>query len=159
MAYQKLNTSKAWSVTPSDNAPIPQIMVKDGGGTVTAQTATTVTDNLVDFDKLGVKIGMILVNTTTNASAIINGLQGATKVKDTLRVNANVFVVGNEYQIYGGQNNGCLLYVGGAGNVEVKTAGGDKVNFSNVAEGFVLPVNVIQVFATDTTATNIVALW
>lgn len=154
MAYQKLNVSRAWEVSPSDNAPIPQIMVKDGVGTATAQTATTVTDNTVDFVKLGVNRGMILVNTTTNASTIIEAVNG-----DTLTVNANVFAVGNGYQIYGGQNNGAVLYVGTAGNVRVLTSGGDDVTFSAVQAGSFIPVNVIKVYDTSTTASDILALW
>tara|TARA_B100001778_G_C18419860_1_gene552786 strand:- start:85 stop:549 length:465 start_codon:yes stop_codon:yes gene_type:complete len=154
MAYQKLNASKAWKVYPSDDAPIPQVMVQDGSGTATAQTATTVTDNTVDFLKLGVKRGMILVNTTTNASTIITGIVG-----DTLTVNANVFVVGNAYQIYGGQNNGAVLYVGTTGNIRVLTAANDDVVFVGVPAGQFIPVNVIKVFASGTTADDILALW
>lgn len=154
MAYQKLNTSRAWSVTPSDDAPIPQMMVKDGDGTATGATATTVTDNTKDFLTIGVKRGMILVNTTTNASTIIEGVSG-----DTLTVNANVFVIGNAYQIYGGQNNGAVLYVGTAGNVRVLTSGNDDVTFSGVQDGSFIPVNCIKVFSSNTTANNILALW
>ena len=53
----------------------------------------------------------------------------------------------------------CVLYVGGAGNLRVLTAGEDDVTFSNVAAGTFIPVQVKRVFATSTTATNIVALW
>ena len=53
----------------------------------------------------------------------------------------------------------CVLYIGGAGNVRVLTEGEDDVVFSNVAAGTFLPVQVIRVFATNTTATNIVATW
>jgi hypothetical protein len=53
----------------------------------------------------------------------------------------------------------CVLYIGGAGNVRVQTAGGDDVVFNNVLAGTFIPVQVTRVFATNTTATNIVALW
>lgn len=53
----------------------------------------------------------------------------------------------------------CVLYIGGAGNVRVLTAGGDDVVFTGVLAGTFLPVQVIRVFATNTTATNIVAVW
>lgn len=53
----------------------------------------------------------------------------------------------------------CVLYVGGAGNIRVMTAGGDDIVFSAVPVGTFLPVQVIRVYATNTTATNIVALW
>lgn len=56
-------------------------------------------------------------------------------------------------------NNGCVLYVGGLGDVRVLTAGGDDVVFSAVPAGTFVPVNVVRVFSTNTTATNLVALW
>jgi hypothetical protein len=59
----------------------------------------------------------------------------------------------------GSGNNGCVLYVGGAGNVQVITVGGDNVIFSGVNAGTFLPVLVKQVVSTSTTATLILALW
>ena len=59
----------------------------------------------------------------------------------------------------GSGNNGCVLYVGGAGNVRVLTVGGDDVTFVGLAAGQFIPVQVKRVYATSTTATNIVALW
>lgn len=59
----------------------------------------------------------------------------------------------------GSGNNGCVLYVGTAGDVKVKTAGGDIVTFVGLNKGQFIPVQVLQVFATDTTSTSIVALW
>ena len=61
--------------------------------------------------------------------------------------------------ITGGTNNGCVLYVGGAGNLKVLTVGGDEVTLIAVPVGTFVPVNVLRVFSTGTTATNIVALW
>ena len=58
-----------------------------------------------------------------------------------------------------GKNNGCVLFVGGAGNLKVKTIGGDEVTFSNINTGAFIPVQVVRGFATGTTATNILALW
>lgn len=53
----------------------------------------------------------------------------------------------------------CVLYVGTSGNLKVRTAGGDDVTFNNIQNGSFLPINVVRVFSTGTTATNIVALW
>ena len=61
--------------------------------------------------------------------------------------------------VTGGSNNGCVLYVGGAGNLRVLTIGGDDVLFSNIQAGSFLPVQVQRVYSTNTTATGIVALW
>ena len=59
----------------------------------------------------------------------------------------------------GSGNNGCVLYVGGAGDVQVITVGGDDVIFIGVNAGTFLPVLVKQVVSTSTTATSILALW
>lgn len=55
--------------------------------------------------------------------------------------------------------NARALYVGGAGNVKVVTAAGTTVTFTGVQAGSVLPVRATRVFSTDTTATNIVAIY
>ena len=59
----------------------------------------------------------------------------------------------------GSGNNGCILYVGSFGDVKVRTVGGDDVTFSNVLGGTFMPVQVLRVYSTGTTAANIVALW
>jgi len=61
--------------------------------------------------------------------------------------------------VTGGENNGCVLYVGGAGTVKVLTVGGDEVTFTGVQAGTFMPVQVVRVYATGTSATSIVALW
>lgn len=49
------------------------------------------------------------------------------------------------------------LWVGGAGNVKVNTVGGSTVTYTAVPAGAYLNVRASRVFATGTTATNIVA--
>lgn len=58
-----------------------------------------------------------------------------------------------------GQVEGCVLYVGTGGILRVLTAGGDDITFQNVPNGTFIPVQVVRVFSTTTTANNIVALW
>jgi hypothetical protein len=53
----------------------------------------------------------------------------------------------------------CVLYVGGAGNLRVLTAGGNDVTLFGVAAGTFIPIQVVRVYSTNTTATDIVALW
>jgi hypothetical protein len=59
----------------------------------------------------------------------------------------------------GSGNNGCVLYVGGYGDVKVDTVGGDTVTFVGVNGGTFFPLQVLKVYATGTTATNIIAIW
>ena len=51
------------------------------------------------------------------------------------------------------------IYVGGTGAVKVKTADGNDVTFPAVPVGTILPIRAQQVFATGTTATNLVSLY
>jgi hypothetical protein len=48
-----------------------------------------------------------------------------------------------------------IIYVGGAGNVKVTTAQGDDVTFNGLLAGQVIPVQVIRVWTTSLTATNL----
>lgn len=52
-----------------------------------------------------------------------------------------------------------VVYVGATGNVKVNTAQGDTVTFSNVPSGGIIPVQVTRVWATGTTATNMVRIY
>jgi hypothetical protein len=51
------------------------------------------------------------------------------------------------------------LYIGVGGNVSLITNGGQTVTFVGLQAGSILPVRCSRVRATDTTATNIVAIW
>jgi hypothetical protein len=51
------------------------------------------------------------------------------------------------------------LYVGGSGDIKLVTEEGTTVTFQDIVAGSLLPVKATKVFATDTTATNIVALF
>lgn len=55
--------------------------------------------------------------------------------------------------------NPSIIWVGGGGNVRVLTAQGTDVTFTGVLGGSVLPVQVIRVFATNTTATNLIQVF
>lgn len=51
------------------------------------------------------------------------------------------------------------LYIGGAGDVAVLMVNGATVTFPGAVAGSVLPLCVTKVMSTNTTATNIVALY
>jgi hypothetical protein len=81
-------------------------------------------------------------------------------------LNADIFAAAEKvYTIYQASpqttigNTGCNLYIGGAGNVKVTTIGGDIITFTAVPVGSVLPVQVIKLHSTGTTATLVNALW
>ena len=57
------------------------------------------------------------------------------------------------------QRRGCCLYVGNSGDVEVIMESGNTAIFAGVATGAFLPILVKQVVTTNTTATNMLALY
>ena len=52
-----------------------------------------------------------------------------------------------------------VVYVGGSGDVKVTTAQVDTVTFVGVISGGVLPVQVIRVWSTGTTATYMLRIY
>ena len=83
-------------------------------------------------------------------------LQAGRAVVVTPSTTANIPNVASEDGL---GNNGNVLYVGNTGNLKVMTVGGDEVTFFNIQGGSFLPIQVLRVFATGTTASNIIALW
>jgi hypothetical protein len=83
-------------------------------------------------------------------------LQGRSAAAVTPSDTTNIPSVSTEN---GSGNNGCVLYVGGGGNLKVLTVGNDEVTFVNIQDGSFIPIQVLRVYATGTTATNIVAIW
>lgn len=155
---------RALGILKSDNAliPKPAIAVE---GTDTGVGVNQIIDGTKDFVAIGVYAGDIIYNNTTGAAATVINNPSPTK-KDTLDLNAGIFTgAGDSYTIYqaspqgGGRNEGCSLFVGNGGLVRVTTVGGDDVTFNNVQDGTFLPVRVIKLWGTTTTATNILALW
>lgn len=51
------------------------------------------------------------------------------------------------------------IFIGGAGNLNVEMANGSTALFTAPTVGTYLPISVRKVLATNTTATNIVALY
>jgi hypothetical protein len=50
------------------------------------------------------------------------------------------------------------IYVGGAGDIKVDMPGGGTVTFVAVPQGTLLPIRPKRIYATGTTATNLVGL-
>lgn len=156
MAYQKLQAGRAWSVNNSDNTDIPDIGTAGPTGTTTSGSTTQLIDSNATFLTSGVKLNMIIVNTTDNTQAVVIGIENDT----TLTVSANIFAAsGKAYEIYGGDQEGAVLYIGTAGNLKVTTVAGDEVTFQGINTGAFFPVHVKKVWATGTSASNIIALW
>jgi len=164
MANVRIQPSRALAVIKSDNADVPYPAVNTSGVDDTAPVGNQLIDSTKDFVALSVYAGDIVYNTTTGAAATI--IANPTSVApDTLELNAAIFTgAGDNYVIYqsspqaGGQNTGCVLFVGSTGDVVVTTAGNDIVTFVNVQDGAFLPVQILKVW-NATSASDILALW
>ena len=163
MPTPKLQTSRALAVIPSDTVPIPNPFPMVSG-TATDTQSNSLEDATKDFLGLGVRIGDVVYNTSTNTSAVViadPSLSGP----DILSLSTMSVTSGDTYIIYqnsplsGEPNAGCVLYVGTGGDITAVTAGGDTVTFSQVPTGTFVPVNVVQVLANGTDAEKLVALW
>lgn len=165
MANVRIQPSRALTVYKSDNADIPYPAIADTGaddGPV-GPARNTLTETTKDFVALNIYAGNIVYNISTGAAATIIANPSPT-TPDTLQLNAAIMNQGNDYIIYqsspqaGGQNTGCVLYVGGTGDVKVTTAGNDEVTFVGVQGGSFLPVQVVKVWNTGASS-DIIALW
>ena len=155
MAYQKLQAGRAWSVNTSDNTDIPDIGTAGPTGTTTSGSATQLIDTNANFTAETVQTGMIVVNTTDGTQTTVLSIENTT----TLNVANNIMANAEAYQLYDGNQEGAVLYIGTAGNLKVTTVGGDDITFQGVNTGAFFPVNVVKVWATGTSADNIIALW
>ena len=161
MSVFKTTFTRALRAHPSDNADIayPNV-IKTGTST------SVVTSKLVDSTGLFVTnnlaTGDVIHNDTLSTAATVVTVDSQTQVT----LNANIFTAtAQTYTVYSMSpqtsmgNPGCFLYVGGAGNVSVVTEGNDVITFNAVPAGTTLPIQVVRLRATGTTATAFNALW
>lgn len=182
MAYPKItvNTGLAREIIASDTIPIPVPDLPVLSGTTTAATANKLVDVGADFSN--VSVGDIIYNTTDNTSATVTAIDTST----ILSVSADIFTSPEDYEIFlGGPNGssrinsaeGCLLYVGSSAvivqtaagtadpryvNIRVKTISGNSITFENFPVGNYLPIQIVQLYSTSTTAAarnTCVAIW
>lgn len=164
MATQVTQFNTAIQVIPSDlcSIPYPAIIT---AGTATSTVAGQLVDSEKDFVKTGIQTGDIVYIYGAGIGATVESVS-----TNVLVLNSQDVSSGDEYLIFkGGDNNGCTLYISGVpeGNtskISVETLSGSQVIFNDVVTtsvdaGVFFPVQVTKVFSTDTTNTNIIALW
>ena len=157
MAIQTLQASRAISVIPNDNIVIPMPYVAASGNNALGPpdnlddaAATFITDN--------VKVGDVVYRTDNSTIATVTSVTSET----SLVLSSPIFggVGTKPYIIYtAGNNNSCLIYVGVGGDVAIETSAGDQVTLVGLPTGSFVPVHLVKVMSTGTTATSIVALW
>jgi hypothetical protein len=148
-------------VIPSDTLNIPQ------PGIITSGTNSTVGTTLTDA-------GNNFLNSVTNPNGYnISGgdvVYAGGAIDEILAVaTANTLTMQSStaattYDIYKGNIGGDTAFTlfvgtGGAGStLKVRTANGEDVTLNNVPDSSFIPLQVIRVFATGTTCSNILAL-
>ena len=161
MSLFKTTFSRSNRAHPSDNADIAYPSATETG-TVTTVTASKLIDSTATFITLKVYPGDVVHNDTAGTAATVLTVDSETQ----LTLNANIFpTLTQAYTVFamssqsGLGNPGAFLYVGGAGNVSVVTIGGDIITFNGVPAGTVLPIQVLRLRSSGTTATLVNALW
>ena len=160
MAYQRLQVTRALPVhatTTGINIPDPDFAgisgtnATSGTSKLTVAAADTFTANTV-------QAGYIVENVSTGAYALVAAIDSGTQ----LSLSGNIFsTAGDNYQIYSQSTRGCILYVGGTGDLKVVTAAGDEVTYKAVQKGTFLPIQVIRIVTLSGTglAADFIAHW
>jgi hypothetical protein len=161
MSVFKTTFTRSLRAHPSDNANIGYPNVIEVG-TSTSVVASKLVDSTGLFITNNVKTGDVVHNDTLGTAATVVTVDSETQ----LTLNADIFTATAQvFNVYAMSpqtsmgNPGCFLYVGGTGNVSVITIGGDTITFNGVPAGTTLPIQVLKLRSTSTTATLINALW
>ena len=160
MAYQRLQVTRALPVhatTTGINIPDP-----DFAG-ITGTNATSGTSKLTvaaadTFTANTVQAGYIVENVTSGDYARVTAIDSGTQ----LSLSNNIFTAaGDTFQIYSQSTRGCILYVGGNGDLKVITAAGDEVTYKEVQKGTFLPIQVVRIVTLSGTglAADFIAHW
>ena len=175
MAYQKLQSREALPVITSDRVRIPDpstVMTLNDRGSIQATGdftgGTTLVGNLTNFLDKGIEKGMIVYNFTDNIAYHVLSVDSDTEI--TLS-GGSAGGGSSIFAIYAKPTIGCTLFVGATGDLTVQMAENNgntnnisapanaEVLYKNIADGSFLPIQVVRVDKTNTTADNIVAMW
>ena len=99
----------------------------------------------------------MVYNTTTGDVATVASVDSDSQ----LTLSAAIFTATPQnYQIYQGNSNpnSFLLYVGTGGDISIETSAAASVVLKNVGNASFIPINTGRVNASNTTATDIIAL-
>ena len=175
MAYQKLQSREALPVITSDKVRIPDpstvIIINNRGsikGTGSFTSGTTLVGNLTAFLGKGIEKGMIVYNFTDKIAYHVVSVDNDTEI--TLS-GGGAGGAASTFAIYARPTIGCTLFVGTAGDLTVQMAENNgntnvvtapanaEVLYKNITNASFLPIQVVRVDKTSTTADDIVAMW
>lgn len=160
MPYQRLQVSRAlpvYATTTGINIPDPDFAGLSGVNVASATNKLTVAAANT-FTASTVQTGFIVENVTSGNYARVTAIDSGTQ----LSLSNDIFSsnVGDTFQIYSQSTRGCILYVGGTGNLKVITAAGDEVTYKEVQKGTFLPIQVVRILPpSGTAAADFIAHW
>jgi len=147
-------------VIPDDsiNIPNPGIIISGtntGAGTTLTDVGKGFTNAETNPKGFNINGGDVVYDSTGTIAEIRDVINSS----DIALLSA---IAAGTYDIYKGnqqfQSPGYSLFVGTAGDVRVLTVGGETVTLSNVANASFIPLQVQRVYATGTTAADIIAM-
>ena len=148
-------------VIPSDTLNIPQPGIITSGtnstlGTTLTDLANNFLNSVTNLNGYNISGGDVVYN-----GGAIDEIE-AVATATTLTMKTNVGLT--TYDIYKGNVGGDTAFTlfvgtgGAASTLKVRTANGEDVTLNNVPDSSFIPLQVIRVFATGTTCSNILAL-
>lgn len=183
MAYQKLQSREALLVIPDNTVRIPDpntainlisttVAATDGvtSFAVDASAGSVLTGTNTKFTEMNIPVGAIVYNPSAGTPECYT----VVSVDSDTQITVSKAVAGggtDNITIYTTATIGCTLFVGTAGDINVRmaqqngnttaaaAAANQTVLYKNIANGSFLPIQVVQVAVTSTDATNIVAMW
>ena len=162
MGYQKLQVGRGTDMTnllsaTEDTVNLNNPIALTSDALTAGTSGVTLVDSSATYITDGVTPGDLVVNTSTspNVSRVIS-VDSETQI--TVKTTGH-FASGNIIEIWTQSTEPAVLYIGGAGSVQVTTMGGDNVLLTGISAGSFLPVQVKGISTTNTTATGIIALF
>jgi hypothetical protein len=156
MADLKLQGRTHLQVIPSDTIDIPYPGGSVLTGTQTSATANKLTDSGATFTDF-VNVGDTVYDLTGGSIATVTAIDSDT----VLSLSADIFTATEDYEIFSkdAYSKDAVIYVGVTGNVVLADTHGNVETYVGVPAGMIIPVMGRRVNSTNTTATNMVAIW
>ena len=149
----------AFNLIPSDSAtiPDPKNFLETGNSDGSTVAANKLIDNTVNFVKMGVKVGASVYNLQAGLGSNVTAV-----AENELTLEEDIFTVVNQF--YGVANNSVIsgadaIWTGTGGDIVGVTKQGQDVFIPSVPANTILPISFLKVYATDTTASNMIALF
>lgn len=155
MTYQRLQPTNAFPIIPVDGLRLPDSSVAGPSGVTSLGTNKLFDSNTtVNFVEV-VPIGSTVYNLSTGAGATVVGVNGPKQIT----LSADIFTAVGELYAIGKVGRGAAIWSGTGGDISGRTAGGTDIFMPSVPPATMIPVLMSVINATDTTATDMYALY